>query len=102
METRIEKTSLETLGAVEREREREREHLTNSYVNCLLKQASFSDVQKYENGINKFNRDSEKSALFKLGFFMLSFLICCERIKFWQGRFYLKGKGTYVVYVTAF
>ena len=78
METRIEKMSLETLGAVERERERE--YLTNSYVNCLLKQASFSVVQKYESEINKFNRDSEKSALFKLGFFMLSFLICCEII----------------------
>ena len=76
MKTRIEKTSLETLGAVERERV----YLTNSYVNCLLKQANFSDAQKYENGINKFNRDSEKSALFKLGFFMLSFLICCEII----------------------
>ena len=76
METRIEKMSLETLGAVERERERERVHLTNSYVNCLLKQASFSDAQKYESEINKFNRDSEKSALFKLGFFMLSFLCC--------------------------
>ena len=74
METRIEKMSLETLGAVERERERV--CLTNSYVNCLLKQAYFSDAQKYENGINKFNRDSEKSALFKLGFFMLSFLCC--------------------------
>ena len=73
METRIEKTSLETLGAVERERERE--YLTNSYVNCLLKQANFSDAQKYENGINKFNRDSEKSELFKLGFFMLSFYV---------------------------
>ena len=73
METRIEKMSLETLGAVER-------YLTNSYVNCLLKQANFSDAQKYENGINKFNRDSEKSTLFKLGFFMLSFLICCEII----------------------
>ena len=78
METRIEKISLETLGAVERERERV--YLTNSYVNCLLKQANFSDAQKYENGINKFNGDSEKSALFKLGFFMLSFLICCEII----------------------
>ena len=78
METRIEKMSLETLGAVERERERE--YLTNSYVNCLLKQASFSDAQKHESEINKFNRDSEKSALFKLGFFMLSFLICCEII----------------------
>ena len=100
MKTRIEKISLKTLGAVERERERE--YLTNSYVNCLLKQAIFSVAQKYENGINKFNRDSEKSALFKLCFFMLSFLICYERIKFWQGRFYLKGKGAYMVYVTAF
>ena len=78
METRIEKMNLETLGTVERERERE--YLTNSYVNCLLKQANFSDVQKYESEINKFNRDSEKSALFKLGFFVLSFLICCEII----------------------
>ena len=75
MKTRIEKMSLETLGAVERERERERVYLTNSYVNCLLKQANFSDVQKYESEINKFNRDSEKSALFKLGFFMLSFYV---------------------------
>ena len=74
METRIEKMNLETLGAVERV------YFTNSCVNCLLKQANFSDAQKYENGINKFNRDSEKSALFKLGFFMLSFLICCEII----------------------
>ena len=72
MGTRIEKISLETLGAVERERV----CLTNGYVNCLLKQACFSDAQKYENGINKFNRDSEKSALFKLGFFVLSFLCC--------------------------
>ena len=72
METRIEKTSLETLGAVERERERA--YLTNSYVNCLLKQANFSDVQKYESEVNKFNRDSEKSALFKLCFVLLSFL----------------------------
>ena len=69
METRIERMSLETLGAVEREREREREYLTNSYVNCLLKQASFSDAQKYENGINKSNRDSEK----KHNMFMLCF-----------------------------
>ena len=76
METRIEKMSFETLGAVEREREREREYLTNSYVNCLLKQANFSDAKNNKNGINKFNRDSEKSALFKLGFFMLSFLCC--------------------------
>ena len=73
MKTRIEKMNLETLGAVERERERERVYLTNSYVNCLLKQANFSDAQKYENGINKFNRDSEKSALFKLCFLLLSF-----------------------------
>ena len=72
METRIEKTSLETLGAVERERERA--YLTNSYVNCLLKQVSFSDAQKHESEINKFNRDSEKSALFKLCFVLLSFL----------------------------
>ena len=83
METRIEKMSLETLGAVERKRERV--YLTNSYVNCLLKQVNFSDAQKYENGINKFNRDSEKSALFKLGFFMLSFLICCEIITILDG-----------------
>ena len=76
METRIEKMNLETLGAVERERERV--CLTNSYVNCLLKQASFSDAQKYENGINRFNRDSEKSALFKLGFFVLSFFAWLE------------------------
>ena len=72
MKTRIEKTSLETLGAVEREREREREYLTNSYVNCLLKQANFSDTQKYENGINKFNRDSKISHKF-LWLFVLSF-----------------------------
>ena len=25
-----------------------------------MKQANFSDAQKYENGINRFNRDSEK------------------------------------------
>ena len=61
METRIEKTSLETLGAVERERERE--YLTNSYVNCLLKQASFSDAQKYESGINKFNIDGKRNII---------------------------------------
>ena len=71
METRIEKMSLETLGAVERKRE---SIPSNSYVNCLLKQASFNYAQNQENGINKFNRDSEKSALFKLCFFMLSFL----------------------------
>ena len=70
MKTRIEKMSLETLGAVERERV----YLTNSYVNCLLKQASFSDAQKYESEINKFNRDSEKSALFKLCIVLLYFL----------------------------
>ena len=73
METRIEEMSLETLGAVERERERE--HLTNSYVNCLLKQANFSDAQKYENGINKFNRDSKISRkclwLFVLSLFIM-------------------------------
>ena len=72
METRIEKTSLETLGAVERERERE--HLTNSYVNCLLKQANFSDAQKYENGINKFNRDSEKKH--NMFMFCFCYLFC--------------------------
>ena len=72
METRIEKMSLETLGAVERERERV--CLANSYVNCLLKQANFSDAQKYENGINKFNRDSEKSIKF-LCLFVLSLFI---------------------------
>ena len=77
METRIEKMSLETLGAVERERERV--CLTNSYVNCLLKQASFSSAQKYENVINRFNRDSEKSIKF-LCCFLLSFLICCKII----------------------
>ena len=57
METRIEKMSLETLGAVEREREREREreYLTNSYVNCLLKQASFNHAQ------NQIKRDSERT-----------------------------------------
>ena len=74
MKTRIEKIGLETLGAVEREREREREYLTNSYVNCLLKQACFNHAQNKENRINKFNRDSEKSALFKLGF--LCYLFC--------------------------
>ena len=67
METRIEKMSLKTLGAVER-------YLANSYVNCLLKQANFSDAQKYENGINKFNRDSEKSIKF-LCLFVLSLFI---------------------------
>ena len=25
-----------------------------------------------------------------------------KRIKFWQGKLYLKGKGAYFVYVTAF
>ena len=72
MKTRIEKMSLKTLGAVERERERE--HLTNNYVNCLLKQANFSDAQKYENGINKFNRDSKISRKF-LWLFVLSLFI---------------------------
>ena len=72
METRIEKISFETLGAVERERETV--YLTNSYVNCLLKQANFSDAQKYENGINKFNRDSKISRKF-LWFFVLSLFI---------------------------
>ena len=72
METRIEKMSLETLGAVERERERE--YITNNYVNCLLKQASFSVAQKYESGINKFNRDSKISRKF-LWFFVLSLFI---------------------------
>ena len=67
MKTRIEKMSLETLGAVERV-------LYNSYVNCLLKQASFSDAQKYENGINKFNRDSKISRKF-LWLFVLSLFI---------------------------
>ena len=72
METRIEKMSLETLGAVERERERE--HLTNSYVNCLLKQASFSDAQ------NQIKRDSERT-INCLWLCLLSlFLICCEII----------------------
>ena len=32
----------------------------------------------------------------------LSIFRRAERIKFWQGKFYLKGKGAYVVYVTAF
>ena len=50
METRIEKMNLETLGAVERERERE--YLANNYVDCLLKQTCFSDAQNQENGIN--------------------------------------------------
>ena len=72
METRIEKTSLETLGAVERERERE--YLTNSYVNCLLKQANFSDAKNKKNGINKFNRDSDKGIKF-LCLFVLSLFI---------------------------
>ena len=69
METRIEKMSLETLGAVERERERV--YLTNSYVNCLLKQALLSEAKSQENRINKFNRDSEKSIKF-LCFCLLS------------------------------
>ena len=72
METRIEKMSLETLGAVERE------YSTNSYVNCLFKQASFSDAQKYENGINKFNRDSEKSIKFLCCFLLSLFITWLE------------------------
>ena len=72
METRIEKTSLETLGAVERERERK--YLANSYVNCLLKQACFNHAQNKENRINKFNRDSEKGIKF-LCLFVLSLFI---------------------------
>ena len=72
METRIEKISLETLGAVERERERA--YLTNSYVNCLLKQANFSDAKNKKNGINKFNRDSDKGIKF-LCLFVLSLFI---------------------------
>ena len=72
MKTRIEKMSLETLEAVERERERE--YFTNNYVNCLLKQACFSDAQKYESEINKLYRDSEKSIKF-LCFCLLSLFI---------------------------
>ena len=30
----------------------------------------------------------------------LSIFKRAERIKFWQGKLYLKGKGAYVVYVT--
>ena len=30
----------------------------------------------------------------------LSIFRRAERIKFWKGKFYLKGKGAYVVYVT--
>ena len=69
METRIEKTSLETLGAVKREK-----YLANSYVNCLLKQACFNHAQEYESGINKLYRDSEKSIKI-LCFFVLSFFV---------------------------
>ena len=76
METRIEETSLETLGAVERERERE--YLTNSYVNCLLKQASFNHAQNKENRINKFNRDSEKSIKFLCCFLLSLFITWLE------------------------
>ena len=72
METRIEKMSLKTLGAVERERERV--CLTNGYVNCLLKQACFNHAQEYESGINKLYRDSEKSIKI-LCFFVLSFFV---------------------------
>ena len=68
METRIEKMSLETLGTVERE------YLTNSYVNCLLKQACFNHAQNKENRINKFNRDSKISRKF-LWLFVLSLFI---------------------------
>ena len=68
----------QTLGAVERERERERVYLTNSYVNCLLKQANISDAQKYENGINKFNRDSEKSIKFLCCFLLSLFITWLE------------------------
>ena len=74
METRIEKMSPETLGAVEGERE----HLTNNYVNCLFKQASFSDAQKYESEINKFNRDSEKSIKFLCCFLLSLFITWLE------------------------
>ena len=49
METRIEKISLETIGAVERE------YLTNNYVNYLLKQACFNHAQ------NQIKRDSERT-----------------------------------------
>ena len=80
METRIEKMSLETLGAVERERERERErvYLTNSYVNCLLKQALLSEAKSQENRINKFNRDSEKSIKFLCCFLLSLFIMWLE------------------------
>ena len=73
METRIEKTSLETLGAVERE------YLANSYVNCLLKQACFNHAQEYESGINKLYRDSEKSIKFLCCFFAVSFYYVVEK-----------------------
>ena len=68
METRIEKMSLETLGAVERERERERVCLANSYVNCLLKQACFNHAQ------NQIKRDSERT-IKCLWLFVLSLFI---------------------------
>ena len=68
METRIEKMSLETLGAVERV------CFTNGYVNCLLKQAYFNHTQNYENGINKFNRDSEKKH--NMFMFCFCYLFC--------------------------
>ena len=77
METRIEKMNLKTLGAVERERERERVYLTNSYVNCLLKQASFNHAQNKENRINKFNRDSEKKH--NMFMFCFCYLFLCGR-----------------------
>ena len=75
METRIEKMNLETLGAVEREREREREYLTNNYVNYLLKQASFSDAQNQENRINKLYRDSEWKHNMFMFYFAISFCV---------------------------
>ena len=72
MKTRIEKMNLETLGAVERERERERVYLTNSYVNCLLKQALLNEEKSQENKINKFNTDGKRSII-QLCFLLPSF-----------------------------
>ena len=74
METRIEKMSLETLGAVERERERERVCFTNGYVNCLLKQAYFNHAQ------NQIKRDSERTIKCLWLCLLSLFLICCEII----------------------
>ena len=76
METRIEKMNLETLEAVEREREREREreYLTNSYVNCLFKQACFNHAQ------NQIKRDSERTIKCLWLCLLSLFLICCEII----------------------